>query len=124
MFAPGFHAVPGKFELATQMVRTMFPFLLLVALAAQAQGIFRVPDSLAPALSTSLFNAASVIFGLALGYWLGPRLGITPVLGMSNGVMFGGAAQLLFQLPSVWCLAFPGSLGGISITKACDKFSA
>lgn len=108
MFAPGFHAVPGKFELATQMVRTMFPFLLLVALAAQAQGIlFACRQFGVPALSSSLFNAASVIFGLALGYWLGPHLGITPVQGMAYGVLFGGAAQLLFQLPSVWRLGFP-----------------
>src|SRR2546422_9841324 len=36
LLAPGFHNVPGKFELAVQMTRIMFPFLLLVALAAQA----------------------------------------------------------------------------------------
>jgi putative peptidoglycan lipid II flippase len=31
LMAPGFAAVPGKFELAVNMTRIMFPFLLLVA---------------------------------------------------------------------------------------------
>ena len=39
LFAPGYHAIPGKWELSVSLLRTMFPFLLLVALAAQAQGI-------------------------------------------------------------------------------------
>lgn len=107
LFAPGFHAVPGKFELATQMVRTMFPFLLLVAVAAQAQGIlFSCRQFGVPALSSSLFNIGSVFFGLVLGYWLGPRLGISQVQGMAYGILFGGAAQLAFQLPSVWRAGF------------------
>jgi putative peptidoglycan lipid II flippase len=102
LFAPGFHAVPGKFELATRMVRTMFPFLLLVAVAAQAQGIlFACRQFGVPALASSMFNAGSVIFGLTLGYWFGPALGIAPVQGMAFGILFGGAAQLAFQLPAV-----------------------
>ena len=108
LFAPGFHAVPGKFELATQMVRTMFPFLLLVALAAQAQGIlFTCHQFGVPSFSSTFFNIGSVVFGLALGYWFGPRLGISPVQGMAYGILFGGAAQLAFQLPSVWRAGFP-----------------
>lgn len=107
LLAPGFHTVPGKFELATRMVRTMFPFLLLVAMAAQAQGIlFACGRFGVPSFSSSLFNIGSVVFGLALGYWLGPTLGITPVQGMAYGILFGGAAQLAFQLPSVWRAGF------------------
>jgi putative peptidoglycan lipid II flippase len=47
-----------------------------------------------------------VISGLILGYWLGPGLGISEVQGMAYGILFGGAAQLLFQLPSVWRVGF------------------
>ncbi len=101
-FAPGFHAVPGKFELATRMVRTMFPFLLLVALAAQAQGIlFACRQFGVPSFSSALFNIGSVVSGLVLGYWCGPTLGISPVQGMAYGILVGGAAQLAFQLPAV-----------------------
>src|SRR5690348_8251634 len=39
LLAEGFHRVPGKFELAVHLTRVMFPFLLLVALAAQAMGV-------------------------------------------------------------------------------------
>ena len=103
LFAPGFHAIPGKSELAVSLVRTMFPFLLLLALSAQAQGILNARHRFGiPALSSSLFNAGSVVSGLALGYWFGPFLGISPVRGMAFGVVIGGAAQLAFQLPAVW----------------------
>jgi putative peptidoglycan lipid II flippase len=107
LFAPGFHAVPGKFELAVQLVRIVFPFLLLVALAAQAQGILNALHQFGiPALSSSMFNIGSVLFGLALGYWLGPSLGVSPVHGMAFGIVFGGVAQLAFQLPAVWRAGF------------------
>ncbi len=107
LFAPGFHAVPGKWELAVSLVRTMFPFLLLVALAAQAQGMLYACHRFGiPAVSPSLFNIGSVVFGLTLGTWLGPRLGISPVRGMAFGILIGGAAQLAFQLPALWRLGF------------------
>jgi len=107
LFAPGFHAVPGKWELAVSLARIMFPFLLLVALSAQAQGMLYACHRYGiPAVSSSLFNVGSVIFGLTLGTWLGPRLGITPVRGMAFGVLIGGFAQLGFQLPSLWRLGF------------------
>jgi putative peptidoglycan lipid II flippase len=107
LFAPGFHAVPGKWELAVSLVRTMFPFLLLLALSAQAQGMLYACHQFGvPAISSSLFNAGSVVSGLILGYWLGPRLGISQVRGMAFGVLIGGASQLAFQLPSVWRAGF------------------
>jgi len=106
LFAPGFHAVPGKWELAVSLVRTMFPFLLLVALAAQAQGILNATHQFGvPAMSSSLFNIASVVAGLALGRWLS----VSAVRGMAIGVVIGGVVQLGFQLPSVWRVGFAWS---------------
>jgi putative peptidoglycan lipid II flippase len=103
LFASGFHAVPGKFELAVQLVRIMFPFLVLIALAAQAQGILNACHQFGiPALSSALFNIGSVVLGLAIGRWT--RIGA--VQGMAFGVVCGGLAQLLFQLPSVWRAGF------------------
>jgi len=102
LLAPGFHSVPGKFELAVRLTRIMFPFLLLVALAAQAMGVLNACGRFAvPALSSTFFNIGSVGFGLALGPWLGSYIGLSPIEGMAWGVVGGGALQLLVQLPSL-----------------------
>ena len=95
-------ADPGKFQLAIHLTRIMFPFLLLVALAAQAMGILNACDRYGvPALASTMFNVGSVFFGVLLGFWLGPRAGVTPIEGMAYGVVLGGAAQLLWQLPAL-----------------------
>ncbi len=100
--APGFRAVPGKFELTVTLTRIMFPFLLLVALAAQAMGVLNSCNQFAvPALSSTFFNLGSVLFGLTLGTWLGPIWGLTAIEGMSWGVLIGGGLQLFVQLPSL-----------------------
>jgi putative peptidoglycan lipid II flippase len=102
LLASGFHQVPGKFELAVKLTRIMFPFLLLVALAAQAMGVLNACNRFAvPALASTFFNIGSVTFGLILGYLLGPHLGIDAITGMAIGVVLGGALQLLWQLPSL-----------------------
>lgn len=102
LLAPGFHQVPGKFEMAVRMTRIMFPFLLLVALAAQAMGILNACNQFGlPALSSSLFNLGSVVFGLSIGFWAGPHLGIPAIEGMAWGVVIGGAIQLFSQVPSL-----------------------
>jgi putative peptidoglycan lipid II flippase len=102
LLAEGFHQVPGKFELAVKMTRIMFPFLLLVALAAQAMGVLNACNRFAvPAMSSTFFNIGSVVFGLALGFWLGPMVGIEPITGMAIGVVLGGALQLIWQMPSL-----------------------
>ncbi len=102
LLAPGFQQVPGKFELAVGMTRIMFPFLLLVALAAQAMGILNACNQFAvPAMSSTFFNIGSIGCGLALGYWLGPMVGFPPIVGMAYGVVLGGALQLFWQVPSL-----------------------
>ena len=107
LFAPGFHATPGKFELAVSLVRTMFPFLLLLALSAQCQGILNATGSFGiPAVSPALFNLATIAAGLTLGYVIGPHIGLEPIRGMAYGIVIGGVAQLAFQLPAVWRAGF------------------
>jgi putative peptidoglycan lipid II flippase len=102
LLAPGFAGVPGKFEQAVAMTRIMFPFLLLVSLAAQAMGILNACGRFGvPALSSTFFNIGSVVFGLTLGYWAGPQLGFSPITGMAYGIVLGGALQLLWQMPSL-----------------------
>ncbi len=102
LFAHGFRQVPGKYELAVSLSRIMFPFLLLVALAAQAMGVLNACRKFGiPALSSVMFNVGSVTCGLIIGFILGPHLGIQPIYGMAWGVVLGGALQVLFQLPSL-----------------------
>ena len=67
IFASKFHQVPGKFELAVSLTRIMFPFLLLVALAAQAMGVLNATGQFGiPAMASTFFNLGSVFFGLIL----------------------------------------------------------
>ncbi|MDP8989418.1 MAG: murein biosynthesis integral membrane protein MurJ [Acidobacteriota bacterium] len=107
LMAPGFAAVPGKFELAVSMTRTMFPFLLLVALAAQAMGVLNASHRFGvPAMASTFFNIGSVGFGVVLGIWLGPSLHLRRIEGMAIGVVLGGALQLIWQLPSLYKLGF------------------
>jgi len=107
LLAPGFHQVPGKFELAVTMTRIMFPFLLLVALAAQAMGVLNACNRFGvPAMSSTFFNIGSVGFGLIAGFLLGPYLHIDRITGMAIGIVLGGALQLVYQLPSLSRLGF------------------
>jgi putative peptidoglycan lipid II flippase len=103
LLASGFARVPGKFELAVTLTRIMFPFLLLVALSAQAMGILNALNQFGiPALSSTFFNIGSVLFGLGFGYTFGRWMGLSLVMSMAWGVVVGGAVQWLFQTPSLY----------------------
>src|SRR5215470_5383071 len=69
ILAPGFYDVPGKAELTITLTRIMIPFLLLVALAAQAMGILNARGRFGmPALASAFFNVGSILGGLLLGF--------------------------------------------------------
>lgn len=107
LFAPGYRAVEGKHELAVTMTRVMFPFLLLVALAAQAMGVLNACNVFGiPAMASTMFNIGSVSIGLMLGVVLGPYIGISRIMGMALGVVAGGALQLAWQLPALYKQGF------------------
>lgn len=102
LLAPGFEHVPGKFELTVLLTRIMFPFLLLVALAAQAMAALNASGSFGvPALASSLFNIGSVVCGLTLGYTVGRGTGHGLIVSMAGGVLAGGALQLVWQMPGM-----------------------
>lgn len=98
---------PQKVTEAVKLTQIMFPFLLLVSLAAQAMGILNACNQFAvPAFSSTWFNIGSVLSGLLLGFVLGPWLGITRIEGMAYGIVVGGALQLLCQAPSLYKQGF------------------
>ena len=102
LMASGFARVPGKFQLAVTLTRVMFPYLLLVALAAQAMGILNALNKFGiPAVSSAFFNLGSLAFGLGFGYTVGRWLGVSMLMSMAFGVVVGGAVQWLFQTPSL-----------------------
>ncbi len=106
LWARDFSLIPGKLELTTLMTRVMFPFLLLVSLAALAMGILNTQGKFfIPALSSSFFNLGSIVTGVALALLL-PRFGIPPIVGMAWGTLFGGFLQMAVQLPLLFRVGF------------------
>ncbi len=95
-----------KRDLTVGLTRVMFPFMLLVSAAALVMGILNAQGRFfVPALASAFFNVGSVTVGL-LGYYLAPRFGQHPAMGMAVGVLAGGALQLLAQLPSLFRLGY------------------
>src|SRR5262245_32522068 len=71
--APGFGEVPGKLELTTTLTRVMFPFLLMVAMAALAMGMLNAKHRFGvPASASMMFNIGSILGGVGLAYALDP----------------------------------------------------
>ncbi len=89
IMAPGFD--PVKAELATAMTRWMFPFLVLVSLAALAMGVLNSMGSfLVPALAPALSNLVYIVMVVSLASFYG-------VWGLVIAVLAGGACQFLLQ---------------------------
>lgn len=84
------------------MVRVMYPFILLVSLAALVMGMLNAKNVFGiPALSSCFFNIGSMAGGAAIGYWMDPNWGEKSLIGFSIGVVVGGLAQLAFQFPAL-----------------------
>jgi len=93
---------PGQITLMVTMTRVMYPFILLVSLAALAMGILNAKNVFGmPALSSCFFNLGSMIGGAAIGYWMDPAWGPRSLIGFSIGVVIGGLAQLGCQFPAL-----------------------
>jgi putative peptidoglycan lipid II flippase len=102
VLAPGFFDVPGKAELTIVLTRIMMPFILFVALAAQAMGILNARENFAvPAIAPAFFNLGSIFAGLFFGFVIGPSVGLSPIEGMAVGTVLGGLLQLAVQWPSL-----------------------
>src|SRR3982750_1485107 len=72
ILAPGFP--PEKAALTIQLTRIMFPFILLVSLAALVMGMLNARNVFGmPAMASSFFNLGSIIGGVPLCYWLEPQ---------------------------------------------------
>jgi putative peptidoglycan lipid II flippase len=103
--APGFD--PEKAALTARLTQIMFPFILLVSLAALVMGMLNSKSVFGmPAMASSFFNVGSIVGGVTLGYWIDPHFGRGALIGLAFATVFGGALQLAVQLPSLARLGY------------------
>lgn len=88
-------------RLVLRLVRVMFPYMLLVCLAAVLIGMLNARQHFfVPALGAAMLNVVMITSVL----WLAPRMGTRleeQIFGLAIGVLVAGAAQAAFQWPSL-----------------------
>jgi putative peptidoglycan lipid II flippase len=91
----------GKTLLMLELLRLMFPYLLLVSLAAIFMGILNARGHFfVPALGATFLN----LIMIASVLWLAPRMGFRleqQVFGLAIGVLVAGLFQAAFQVPQM-----------------------
>jgi putative peptidoglycan lipid II flippase len=93
------HSLALNTALMLRLLRVMFPYMLLVCLAAAFMGMLNARGHFfIPALGAAMLNVVMI----ASVWWLAPRMG--PLLedrifGLAIGVLFAGLAQAGFQWP-------------------------
>ncbi|PYJ69476.1 MAG: murein biosynthesis integral membrane protein MurJ [Verrucomicrobia bacterium] len=98
---------PDKTALTILLTRIMWPFMLLVSLAALVMGMLNAKHVFGPpAMASSYFNLGSIIAGVAIGYWFDPHFGWRSLVGLAIGTLIGGAWQLIGQFPSLWKVGY------------------
>ena len=91
-----------KTELTIWLTRIMWPFMLLVSLAALVMGMLNAKHVFGPpAMASSYFNLGSIIGGVGIGWWLDPHFGARSLTGLAIGTLIGGMWQLTAQFPSL-----------------------
>lgn len=105
LLAPGF--APEDAKLTILLTRIMFPFILLVSLAALVMGMLNARNVFGvPAMASSFFNLGSIAGGAAIGWWLDPKFGEKALIGLAIGTLIGGFLQFAIQLPSLRRVGF------------------
>lgn len=103
VMAPGWADDPGLVGLAGRLTTLMFPYLLLVGLAALAMGALNAHHRFfTAAFGPAVLNIAMILSVFVLAGRMSP-----PVLSLAVGVLVGGAGQLLVQLPELARLGVP-----------------
>jgi putative peptidoglycan lipid II flippase len=91
---------PDKTALTISLTRIMWPFMLLVSVAALVMGMLNAKHVFGPpAMASSYFNLGSIIAGVTIGWWIDPHFGPRSLTGLAIGTLVGGAWQLIGQFP-------------------------
>jgi putative peptidoglycan lipid II flippase len=95
ILAPGFAANPELEQLTIHLMRIMLPSAAIFGLSGLVMGILNSHQVfLVPALTPAMYQLG-LIFGVTV---LAPRMGIT---GLAWGAVFGAAAHLILQIPTL-----------------------
>ena len=92
IIAPGFIENDIKFNLAVELTRITFPFLLFVSLSSFFSGILNSNNKFAAAAAAPIILNIILIFSLLISY----KLNLNFVKQLSYGVTFAGVLQLIF----------------------------
>lgn len=100
--ALAWHRFSDQTELMLRLLRLMFPYMLLVCLAAAFMGMLNARGHFfIPALGATMLNVVMIASVL----WLAPHWGHRlqeQIFALAVGVLVAGVAQAAFQLPSLW----------------------
>lgn len=98
VYAPGFRDEPGKFELATTLLRITFPYLLFISLTAFAGSVLNSIGKFAvPAITPVFLSICQIIAALAVAPGLEEQS-----MALAWSIFAAGLVQLLFNLPFLW----------------------
>jgi putative peptidoglycan lipid II flippase len=102
------HQFPERTELMLRLLRVMFPYLLLVCLAAALMGMLNARGHFfIPAMGAAMLNVVMIASVL----WLAPKFGTglpagerlpVEIFALAYGVLAAGVAQAAFQVPTLW----------------------
>lgn len=98
LIAPGFMASPEKLAATINLNRIIFPYILLIGLAAYAMAVLNsLKNFTISAFAPCLLNIAIIVCALLLGEGTN---------GLAAGVLFGGILQLAVQIPVLYKKGF------------------
>lgn len=95
--APGFHDDPVRYDLAVELSRITFPYLLLMSMTALLGGVMNAHDKFAPFASAPIFFNLCLIIGLLVF----TKFSETAGHGMAYGIAMAGIVQFLWL---VWAI--------------------
>lgn len=98
LIAPGFISSPEKLEATIRLNRIIFPYILLIGLAAYAMAVLNSLKNFAvSAFSPCLLNISIIVFALLFG---------EGTKGLATGILVGGILQLAVQVPVLYKKGF------------------
>ena len=102
------HGFSEKTTLMLQLLRVMFPYMLLVCLTAAMMGMLNARGHFfIPAMGATMLNVVMI----ASVFWVAPHFGVdlpkekqlpVQIFALAYGVLVAGVAQAAFQIPTLW----------------------